>query len=325
MDQLIKNTPNLFFFGITSFLGYSFQNEIKELIKFNFQFLIDQVFARLFIKNRSGSQVIFALKQELMQRGKIPQDVTDGGSTPNYKIRSGFYVLWHFGTPLIISFPESAEEDVVLWTFCNSVFFLQNFLNGICQKHLHPDNVIFFYFPNEKMEWSFPVPRRPIANIRITPKIQEFMNDFGEFEKPETESIYKGEGYPYRRGYLLSGPPQSGKTTCINLASQKSGRSVYVIGLVSQEIDDNKLVKLCATVPPRTIIVLEEFEKALETLQRASNKFVSEAGILSAIDGPQRLPHGVVVILTANNINDISKNFLEQLTRKGRIDKTIMF
>ena len=50
---------------------------------------------------------------------------------------------------------------------------------------------------------------------------------------------------------------------------------------------------------------------------------MSEGGILTAIDGPQRLSHGTIVIMTSNDIYEFTDNFKEALFRKGRVDEVI--
>ena len=43
----------------------------------------------------------------------------------------------------------------------------------------------------------------------------------------------------------------------------------------------------------------------------------------TAIDGPQRLSHGNIVIMTSNDTYKFTENFKDALLRKGRIDKVI--
>ena len=50
---------------------------------------------------------------------------------------------------------------------------------------------------------------------------------------------------------------------------------------------------------------------------------MSEGGILTAIDGPQRLSHGTIVIMTSNDIYEFTDSFKEALFRKGRVDEVI--
>ncbi len=61
------------------------------------------------------------------------------------------------------------------------------------------------------------------------------------------------------------------------------------------------------------------------TLRSNTNNQISFGGVLSAIDGPQRLNDSCIVVMTTNNIGYFTETEKESLCRKGRIDQIFEF
>ncbi|TPX36323.1 hypothetical protein SmJEL517_g01631 [Synchytrium microbalum] len=71
--------------------------------------------------------------------------------------------------------------------------------------------------------------------------------------------FYARIGLPYRRGYLFSGKPGTGKTSLINALSATFDRDLYYINLKDVK-DDNALQSCFSTVPKNSIIVFEDID-----------------------------------------------------------------
>ncbi|KAJ3409551.1 hypothetical protein HDU80_000045 [Chytriomyces hyalinus] len=75
----------------------------------------------------------------------------------------------------------------------------------------------------------------------------------------QDKEFYKRMGLPYRRGYLFSGKPGTGKTSLINAISATYNRDLYYINL--QDIKtDNELQSAFSSVPKKSIIVFEDID-----------------------------------------------------------------
>ena len=61
-------------------------------------------------------------------------------------------------------------------------------------------------------------------------------------------------GIPYRRGYLLHGPPGSGKTSFIQALGASLGFDIYLVNLSLRGMADDKLALLLSQAPSRSII-----------------------------------------------------------------------
>ena len=57
-------------------------------------------------------------------------------------------------------------------------------------------------------------PIRPLGTVILSPAVlNPLLEDIRNYLKRETEEWYGHRGIPYRRGYLFSGPPGTGKTS----------------------------------------------------------------------------------------------------------------
>lgn len=69
-------------------------------------------------------------------------------------------------------------------------------------------------------------------------------------------------GIPYRRGYLLHGPPGSGKSSFIQALAGALEYNICVLNLSERGLTDDKLNHLLANAPERSIVLLEDIDAA---------------------------------------------------------------
>jgi mitochondrial chaperone BCS1 len=87
-------------------------------------------------------------------------------------------------------------------------------------------------------------------------------NDFESFF--ERESWFREKRLPFRRGYLLHGPPGNGKTTAIRAMMSGRGLSDYTMRLFDKRSDDGVLDQLFekALRNRPALLVLEDLDRA---------------------------------------------------------------
>lgn len=73
---------------------------------------------------------------------------------------------------------------------------------------------------------------------------------------------YAERGVPYRRGYLLHGPPGSGKSSFITALAGSLELDIAILNLSERGLTDDKLNHLLANAPERTLILLEDVDAA---------------------------------------------------------------
>jgi chaperone BCS1 len=130
---------------------------------------------------------------------------------------------------------------------------------------------------------------------------------------------YRKRGIPYHRGYLLSGPPGSGKTSMIDAIASKFTLSINAINLASIK-DDDMLMDAFLSLPPNAIIALEDIDCIQASHDRKETKKgkdtgVTLGGLLNCLDGIVT-PDGAIVIMTSNYPEKLD----DALVRPGRAD-----
>ncbi|KAH1322947.1 hypothetical protein KXW75_008200 [Aspergillus fumigatus] len=190
-------------------------------------------------------------------------------------------------------------------------------------------------------------PPRPLSTVVLDEaQKQAFIDDIKEYLHPRTRRWYSNRGIPYRRGYLLHGPPGTGKTSLCFAASGLLGLTLYLLSLNSKSLDEDSLMSLFSELPRRCIVLLEDVDSAGITQKRAeddsvasavlvekdkssaeerepetkANKGVSLSGLLNVIDGVAA-SEGRILIMTTNHAEKLDPALL----RPGRVDVTIAF
>ncbi len=130
------------------------------------------------------------------------------------------------------------------------------------------------------------------------------------------EEWYAQRGVPWRRGYLLHGPPGTGKSSVIRALASDLGAGIASVSLTGSQITDDDLREGLACAPERSLIVLEDID-AMFTQRTAGEDGakLSFSGLLNAIDGVAA-QEGRVLVMTTNHRDRLDP----ALIRPGRAD-----
>lgn len=74
--------------------------------------------------------------------------------------------------------------------------------------------------------------------------------------------IFCSQGIPYRRGFLLHGPPGSGKSSYIQALAGSLNYNLCLLNLSERGLGDDKLTHLLSTVPEQSIVLIEDVDAA---------------------------------------------------------------
>ena len=92
-----------------------------------------------------------------------------------------------------------------------------------------------------------------------------------------------GRGIPYRRGYLLHGPPGCGKSSFIYALAGHLSFDICMLSLNSEGLTDDRLELALSNVPQQAIVLLEDIDAAF--VQRKAGEAgrggVSFSGLLN--------------------------------------------
>merc|ERR1719334_793909 len=170
--------------------------------------------------------------------------------------------------------------------------------------------------------FGHPKQRRPISSVVLDANVTNtIMTDVKDFLG--SQNWYKERGIPYRRGYLLHGPPGCGKTSFITALAGELEYSICVLNLSDRSMSDDRLQHRLADAPENSIILLEDIDAAFVSREESS---INEAaykglnrltfsGLLNAIDGVTST-EGRIVFMTTNYVDRLDP----ALIRPGRVD-----
>lgn len=150
----------------------------------------------------------------------------------------------------------------------------------------------------------------------ITGDLRKFLAD---------ERKYTDLGIPWHRGYLLHGPPGTGKTSFIKALAADMGLDLWYAPLGDLK-EDSSLVDLIRSVKPRGILLLEDVDAYSAAKDRGDDEGddkipgggISSTALLNALDGVVT-PHGLITIMTTNHIEKLDP----ALIRNGRADRVV--
>eukprot|EP01094_Clydonella_sp_ATCC50884_P018287 TRINITY_DN3368_c0_g1_i1.p1 TRINITY_DN3368_c0_g1~~TRINITY_DN3368_c0_g1_i1.p1 ORF type:complete len:500 (+),score=75.91 TRINITY_DN3368_c0_g1_i1:187-1500(+) len=196
-------------------------------------------------------------------------------------------------------------------------------------EHEEGKTVIFTSFGPEWRPFGNPRRRRPLSSVILDDNVSErILHDVLEFN--DSLQWYIDRGIPYRRGYLLHGPPGNGKSSFVAALAGEIGYNICVLSLSESGLSDDRLNHLLTVAPQRSIILLEDIDAALPMVNRASTddkasnqnsqyaplpNTVTFSGLLNALDGVASGEERIVFMTT-----NYPERLDAALTRPGRVD-----
>lgn len=157
--------------------------------------------------------------------------------------------------------------------------------------------------------------KRPLDSVILPPKIiDELMTDVRAFIGDK--EWYHARNVPWRRGYLLHGPPGNGKSSLIHAVATEIGFPVYVTSMKDKE--EYEIADFFRGVPENSIILLEDidcFFTKREAQKTEGDSKLNLSTLLNILDGVSAR-EGRIVFMTTNFIEHLDP----ALIRPGRID-----
>ncbi|KAJ7116223.1 mitochondrial chaperone BCS1 [Mycena crocata] len=160
----------------------------------------------------------------------------------------------------------------------------------------------------------------------------------------EAEEWYLDTGIPHRRGYLLHGPPGTGKTSTIYALAGELELEIFSISLASGFVDDAYLQRAASFVPKNAIFLIEDIDCCFSARNDADGvprthphspsssdeepgsathrrgPAVTLSGLLNVIDGLGS-DDGHLFFATTNHLNRLDP----ALIRPGRVDMRLPY
>ena len=265
-------------------------------------------------------------------------DSWDGRGNSKYEVTFGFgsHVVWVGWTPVIVN--RRVEESSGHWEPVQEISLTvpgrgHKRILDLIEKasRAKASGVKVVMWGNGEYRVVDKKLPRSIDSIVMRPELREAMvRDIRWFL--ENRQWYLDRGIPYRRGYMLEGPPGTGKSSTILALAGLTGLDVCIIN-PSSVASDNEMQSAFAEAGSN-IVVLEDIDAIDLTAERAIEgepagkkgsvrlgmRSLSLSGLLNAIDGAASR-EGRIMFITSNRPEVLD----HALIRPGRVDRRFHF
>lgn len=215
---------------------------------------------------------------------------------------------------------QTVLEKITLSTFGRDKKPLEEFIRAALAHRISRElNKIAIYVPNpfNHSDWM----RAKLGNNRKLASIvlkagqtESILADLSRFFA--SRDRYETLGIPWRRGYLLYGSPGTGKTSLVTAIASELSLNVCSVSLASSGLNDDRVNALLSSVPPRSIILIEDIDSFFRQREQANAQMkLSFSGFINALDGVAS-HEGSVVFMTTNFPELID----DAVIRSGRVD-----
>jgi chaperone BCS1 len=173
--------------------------------------------------------------------------------------------------------------------------------------------IVYTSWASEWRPFGNPRRKRTLDSVIFEDGIREaLLADVREFL--DSGQWYLDRGIPYRRGYLLYGPPGGGKSSFIQALASELDYSICLLNLSEMALSDDRLNHLLNVLPERSILLLEDIDSAMNCPERPHGK-LTFSGLLNALDGVASSEERII-FMTTNHYDRLDP----ALIRPGRVD-----
>ncbi len=267
-----------------------------------------------------------------VRRGTAHQSLEEdlrGGQPPRALLSpgEGLHILWVDGRLLWmrreLQVGQSVFERISLSHFGRSGDWLAAFLQRAIEARANRESdTLSVYIPNpfHGGDWMRARlgSRRPLSSVVLKAgQAEALLADLQRFYGARER--YAELGIPWRRGYLLHGPPGTGKTSLVTALASELRLNVCTLSLASPVVTDEKIHTLLAGVPQRSLLLIEDVDAFFRQRDAAHAQVrLSFSGFLNALDGVAT-QEGNVLFMTTNHAEQLDA----ALIRAGRIDERV--
>ncbi|KAK2004935.1 hypothetical protein LX36DRAFT_139999 [Colletotrichum falcatum] len=285
--------------------------------------------------------------------------------TPSF----GSHSFWYRGHLLLFKRSQNREqasylvvserEEISLSCFGRNPWILKELLQEARAEYLKKDSQKTMIYRGStragstEPTWQRCMSRtsRPFSTVILNEKTKkDLVDDVADYLSPTTRKWYSNRGIPWRRGYLLTGPPGTGKSSLSLALAGFFKMRIYIVSLSSISANEENLATLFAELPRRCVVLLEDIDTAglthtredagtIDTTEHKEGSGgmvpgqltpgnptnqpsgrLSLSGLLNILDGVAS-QEGRVLIMTTNHIEKLDK----ALIRPGRVDQIVKF
>lgn len=258
----------------------------------------------------------------------MAEDEAQAEDTPRlqYSPAPGFHLFWFRGHLMWmqrdIAMNLQVVETIRLGAFFARRRLMEELLEGVARHagERRANRLTLYTVDRWGDEWRLAdsKPRRALDSVVLDEGVaKDLHDDIHEFFT--RRQWYAQMGIPWRRGYLLHGPPGTGKTSAAYALAGELRLKLCALSLTNPKLTDNVLADLLQRTPPRSLILIEDIDAFFNAREKQDSRMqISFSGLLNALDGVGA-QEGRIVVLTTNHRERLDP----ALIRPGRIDLAI--
>ncbi len=254
------------------------------------------------------------------------EDEADDAPQLQYSPAPGFHIFWHSGRLMWMQREIAMNMQVVETIRLGAVLarrrVLEELLESVARRagERRANRLTLYTVDRWGDEWRLAdsKPRRSLDSVVLDEGVARLLHDdIHEFFT--RREWYAQMGIPWRRGYLLHGPPGTGKTSAAYALAGELRLKLCALSLTNPKLTDNVLSDLLQQTPPRSLILIEDIDAFFVARESQDRRIqFSFSGLLNALDGVGA-QEGRIVVLTTNHRERLDP----ALIRPGRIDVEI--
>ena len=171
---------------------------------------------------------------------------------------------------------------------------------------------------NKYSEWNTysRIPVRRLNTVYMDERVkQRILEDITAFLNSEAE--YDAFGIPYKKTYLLTGVPGSGKTSLIKALCNEIHYNLGIMS-ISRDMDNATIQGSFRNLDPKTVLLLEDIDCLFEKRASVETPSFTFSNLINILDGVL-FKHGLIVFITTNHPELLDPALL----RQGRTDMIV--
>jgi chaperone BCS1 len=250
-------------------------------------------------------------------------DATDDTPRLQYSPAPGFHLFWFRGRLMWMQREIAMNLQVVETIHLGALFTTRRLMEDLLEsvaRHAgaqRANRLTLYTVDRWGDDWRLAdsKPRRSLDSVVLDEGVaQRLHDDIHEFFS--RRAWYAQMGIPWRRGYLLFGPPGTGKTSVAYALAGELKLKLCALSLANPKLNDNIIADLLQRTPPRSLILIEDIDAFFSAREKQDSRLqISFSGLLNALDGVGA-QEGRIVVLTTNHREKLDA----ALIRPGRID-----
>lgn len=327
MNIVFSNNEFLVGLVTTAILGY-FAYIGKAMPSLFYNFLLKHGTTVTYID--SSQESYFNLMDKINELGIINnsrflsiQNGIWGFGKPVLQLGNGSQLLWFNNRICLIGIQvEKLDQKVLHKLTIRTIGRSHNTANKMleyCKVKEKNDKIAIINLKNDTKKYQ---QKEYIRHRILSKEEQELFNDIKNFT--ENKDWYTEKNIPYKKGFILAGPPGTGKTSSVRAIASELNYDICILDSFSE----------FAKIPTdrKCIVLIDELDAVVSKRKDTSEGSISTDGIMSsfseytvsaalkAMDGAVTMD-GTIIIGTTNFPDKIDS----ALKRHGRFGKTINF